>query len=294
MDRFKKGDWVEVLDTPNIRGWGRGKNAIGFKFQLDEKQASSANKGLFISPCNTYCINYTSKDVKIIKNMAKTKAKAAELPGLLNDRDYFSATYGRKKIRGIVENIGSSEYPEFLLHNSFVGKDNECTKKPDFPYAIELDGDEKGTIAELKAAGITNYIVLKDKRQKAIVEKDRMPTFDVPGDDWKVRVEGQNFVFGCGDVELTRKQIEGYLRWRKNVPENLKYLQDSRMYSLDIEEIETYLAYKKAQSATKGDVIFYNELISACDSHLDEEDINDIPKETIKELFKYMDWMNSK
>ena len=63
----KEGDVVRVLDTPNIRYWNKGQDAIGFEFILDEEVTKRYNKGNNItSPCNRYCINYRPKDLEFV------------------------------------------------------------------------------------------------------------------------------------------------------------------------------------------------------------------------------------
>jgi hypothetical protein len=226
--------------------------------------------------------------------MATKKKVIEESPIVVVDGDYFSATYGKKKIRGIVENYGSDDFPELRLLNSTTGDEVDCANDYDFSHYIELGRNEKGTIEDLGNAKVKNYVVLKDKRQRAIVDKDKLPTLETENGDWRVVVDGDRFIFGCGNVTLSRKQIEGYLRMRESVPANLENIRETEVEDCSIEELEAYIAYEKAKTGKKGDGALYEQVIRACEDELSENRINEIPEADIKALFKYMDWINGK
>lgn len=38
MAKFKEGDWVEVVETSQLRTWGNWRKAIGFQFQITKKE----------------------------------------------------------------------------------------------------------------------------------------------------------------------------------------------------------------------------------------------------------------
>lgn len=250
---------------------------------------------MYLDKNNKHQINYFYNDLKLIK-MATKKATIDETI-IVVEGDYFSATYNRKKIRGIVENLGDDDRPEFRLQNSQgAGEELDCPENAgeEFSHYIEVGYGILGTIDDLKEVGVTNYVVLKDKGQKAIIDKDKLPVLDTGNGDWAVKVSGQSLIFGCGRVELTRKQIEGYLRFRENIPENLEDLKQNALEDCYVAEIESYLAYLKKIEGVKGDGALYNQVISACSKEIEEDDINNIPEADIKALFKYMDWINSK
>ena len=228
--------------------------------------------------------------------MAKKKLDNEKI--IVKDGDYFSATYNRKKIRGIVKNHGSENYPALVLYNSTVGEDTDCNDDDElrFLFSIHLSLDEKGTEEELYNAGVTNYVVLRDKRQKAIVDKDKFPVLETNNGDWAVNVEGNKFIFGCGNVELTKNEIEGYLKYRKIVPDGLDYIRTIGMEDCSIEEIEKYLKYLMdgRKSTIQKHKTLYDYVIDAVSNHISEDDVNNIGEAEIKKLFAYMDWINKK
>jgi len=65
---YKVGDWVVVLDTPNIRKWDKGTRAIGYVFQIREDKdyykVFIKGEGSAIDPINKYGINYKLEDVR--------------------------------------------------------------------------------------------------------------------------------------------------------------------------------------------------------------------------------------
>lgn len=219
--------------------------------------------------------------------------KRDNIKPLLNEGDYFSATVGRKKIRGIV---GKSWDDRFFLANSKEGSDVTCEDEEDglgFSHAIYLAEDAEGTEQELYEEGVTNYTVLKDRRQKAIIERDKLPTLDMySGNEYKVAIKDGYFIFGCGAVELTRKQIEGYLRFRAARKKwGIEDIQGTEIQDLDVKDIEIYLEYKKSHDI--GDGKLYTQVVEAANGHHDEDDLNDIYDEDIKALLKYADHLAS-
>lgn len=216
---------------------------------------------------------------------------------IVKEGDYFFATYNRKKIRGIV---GWDEYDEhFFLANNKEGVDVKCEDELDnlgFSYAIcfnhrdEADGE--GTEKHLYDEGVTNYIVLKDKRQKAIIDKDKLPALEVGHDNYRVSVEDGVFVFGCGDVELTKEQIERYLRFRE-IKDELNDYEGNNIENMETKDIKAYL--KLRENIVEGDRECYDEVISAASNNYhDEDQVNNIDEADIRALFKYAEHVNSK
>lgn len=205
--------------------------------------------------------------------------------------DYFSCTYNRKKIRGIVEKNWTGT--TLFLYNNIAGEDTDCgdTEVP-WKYVIEID--PYGTETDLKDARVTNYTVLKDKRQQAVIDKDRLPVLETEAGNWKVDINKNTFIFGCGYVKLTKEEIEGYLRWRKKYDEEyVGNIGESQLEDLSNEEIKLWQKYQK-DLASSEDYMLYKNVIKACEGEIAEDEINDISEGDIKALFKYMDWKNKK
>lgn len=232
-----------------------------------------------------------------LKTMAKATVKTEKYSPkiIVVQGEYFSATYKNKKIRGIVVEDGHGDH--LILENAQAGDDRQADDDTsDFPFGVYLEEDALGTEEDLKNAGVSNYVVLKDKRQKAVVDMDKLPILDAGTNSWKVRVSGNKFIFGCGNVELTRAQIEGYLRWRKkyNVPE-MNDLGQSDLEDVSKADAMKYYAYKEEiGKRPTGDYKLYQDVVKACEGEIDEEEMrDDIYDETIESLFEYADHINS-
>lgn len=181
---------------------------------------------------------------------------------IVKEGDYFSAIYKRKKIRGIV---GFNEYDNFFfLASNQAGHDVKCEGEDEnlgFSHAIWLEEREEGegTEQHLYDEGVTNYTVLKDKRQKAIIDKDKLPNLEIGQDNYRVSINSGLFVFGCGNVELTKEQIEGYLRYRE-IREELAEYEGNYIEEMSIGEVRAYLELK--EDTEDGDADYYDEVIS--------------------------------
>ncbi len=66
MEELKEGDWVEVLDTLNVKSYDA--NAIGYKWQITENAIRDWKNGDVAIKCSTqkYGVNYRREDVKKI------------------------------------------------------------------------------------------------------------------------------------------------------------------------------------------------------------------------------------
>lgn len=78
---FKVGDYVTVLDTPNVRKYNNGK-AIGFTFQIededdDELESFLEGGSIALDPDNTHGTNYELGDIRLAtsEEIAKSKFK---------------------------------------------------------------------------------------------------------------------------------------------------------------------------------------------------------------------------
>jgi len=152
-----------------------------------------------------------TKDVAVVKDEDKP---------VLRDLQYFTATYNKRKIRGIAELVGSFDNL-YHLYNKTSGDVTEC---PDdnrgYAKFIEVYGD---TVADLKEAGVTNYVPCTDKRQIAIIDTDKNP--EILGHT--AQKDGNTFKFGCGAVELTRNEIKTFLKVRQTItPKELAVYHD--------------------------------------------------------------------
>lgn len=273
MAKLKVGDWVEVLDTPNIRTCGNWKKAIGYKFIISLKEIyGEGDHKIYLDKDNKYSINYLQSDLKLLKQkeMAAKKAitKKAPKKGIpaapimveleLTDGDYFTADYkkpgsraGEVKIMGQILDDGCGEY---TLCNSLSGYDDETDNleaSSGYGKYINLDLEAgKSVTKQLAAIGITNYRVCSDKRQQAVIEKTKAPEIN----GYKVRKVGNTYVFGCGSVELTGPQIKVFYKVKQLLTDTELELftetcndirDEMNPEDVDVEEIENLITKMK-------------------------------------------------
>jgi hypothetical protein len=217
----------------------------------------------------------------------------------LKDGMYFTATYKGKKIRGIIGNVYTGSYEkEVELDNKGYGEVSEDT---DFPNILTVTGSVDETWDELlKKAGITNFIECKDKRQKAIIDQDKLPEFG----RYNVKLEGAFLVFGCGAVELTPDQIKRYVKVRKIIGtsdltsiiydiSNVSYIDSfDELDKYNISAMEDVVkTYKSLQALTKLDRDAFYEVINqvkeARDNSINVSDLDDYSDEKILALIDY-------
>lgn len=148
--------------------------------------------------------------------MAKstTQLKGSELKKFftdLNDNEtyYFIATIDNKKVRGVLEKHGS--YVE-IENAENIG---DCQTDALWPYKLDVDIDyldeEDGPYTIYDNYGIADIKIVTDKRLKRLIDMETYPM--VAG--YTVQKDGNVFLFGCGDVSFTTKQITGFLEARK-------------------------------------------------------------------------------
>lgn len=126
---------------------------------------------------------------------------------LFHRGEYFTAMVkvkGKKeliKIRGIV----GTDYMGYTLNNEQgVGEEADCNE--DFSYSLHIDSNLQ---EDLDRAGVQEFRIVKDRRQMAVIDGDRLP--EVMGHQPKKMARG-TVAFGCGAVELSKKQITSYIR----------------------------------------------------------------------------------
>lgn len=228
--------------------------------------------------------SYNDKDLFISKNkksMAKSVVKLGE--GM-----YFTATYNRKKIRGMVYDSAGDLY--LCVRNGKEEADDDTFYG--FPSYIHI-GDKYDNHDELlKNAKINNFVECKDKRQKAIIDTDKSVKFN----DWVVTRKGNKVVFGCGMVKLTIAQIEGWLEYKKKIEDynihsllnniaSVEYIEDLCMVDVNkLRELVDYLKFAKTHPAAK----IYNKVrgIVINTHEMDYNDFEDIDIEDVEELLE--------
>lgn len=231
----------------------------------------------------------SSKNFSLYKTETMAAKKVNDKKIIVVEGDYFSATYEKKKIRGVVE----VNYKYFYLLNSTCGE--ELSDEHSFKYGIDLECECLGTEADLKKAGVTNYVVLKDKRQKALVARDERPELCVgqSGGCHRVSIKGNTFTFGCGAVQLTRAEIEGWMRWRNKYNETeMEDIGKEALENLSEAEVKRWFAWKK-ENGTSPDYKMYIKVMDKCRGQEDKDDILEIEDDDVKALFKYADHVNS-
>ena len=125
----------------------------------------------------------------------------------LVDGQYYTAVVNRKKIRGIVWWDGENQW--YLLNNQGVGDsyedfDDDCKFNHGLYMSEEDEDFEPISHSEmLKKHKVNQFQVVTDKRVKKVIDNDAVP--EILG--YRVRKKGDTYIFGCGAVRLTKKQI---------------------------------------------------------------------------------------
>lgn len=69
-----------VVETPRLKRWGFWREAVGYCFQLQNKQINSIKQNKeFLCPTNEFSINYTIEDIR--------HALSEEIPGYVKPED---------------------------------------------------------------------------------------------------------------------------------------------------------------------------------------------------------------
>lgn len=290
MTKFKVGDVVQISATSRYANKQNPKTSDNPMGVLGTINSISDGIYLPISVLWENKINnrYNKEDLIIIKNkIMATKKKAAEKKEFeLTQGMYFTATYKKKKIRGIVEYINSYVCG---LGNKTAGNDNGGD---DFNYIIEVDiFNCDNHMDALKDAGVTNFKECTDKRQKAIIDTDKLPKFD--GE--VVRNIDGVLEFGCGSIKLTKDEIRRWLRVRDKVG-IFDYDDDANVEltsfscyedvdSDDIKELEKFVNFhKNLKACTKADREAYLEVVAQVKEERDVETMRKWKTEDIEAL----------
>jgi hypothetical protein len=206
------------------------------------------------------------------KKVVKKKEKDIQL----YDGMYFSAKLGSGKsarsIRGVI--YEESSVCDTIVYRLCGANLEEHTSGVDdargFPSYIDVEIPEEldscsddysgPTVVEILKSycDITDFVELKDRRHKDIIDKDAMP--EILG--YHVRVKKHNkdsnkdvFTFGCGAVELTRAQITTFMNIRKTLEK----------FSLS-------------------DLELYEEILKEAEEQYDKDDLLNLPAKEIQKL----------
>jgi hypothetical protein len=209
MGKFKEGDKVMLSKGSSYyypRATKNSTNPINIPGIIIKSNNTINTLNIRVRWSNKQENVYKESDLIIIKsnNMTtkkQTKAKKLEL----EDGQYFTAIYQKKKVRGYVHEVSGFGSTGFYLCGkgfSNQGCDDDANGFPSYEEVV-LYSEETAEI-NLKAAGFTNFIICTDKRQIAIIEKDKMPLFQ----DWRVNDDGTYLTFGCGAVSIEKKNAK--------------------------------------------------------------------------------------
>lgn len=160
--------------------------------------------------------------------------------------DYFSATYNGKKIRGRVSDVsgdyGLSWEKTYFLGNKSEGEyidDHECYE---FSKAVrvEWDKDEANFEIGLKDAGVTNFKILTDRREKRVIDNDILP--EIAGYRISVNDDG-TFEFGCGAIKVNKDQIRSFLAIAELIDEDdwsefMSLVDEMKSEGVELEDVE--------------------------------------------------------
>lgn len=115
--KFNVGDWVVVLDTPYIRSWFAGKDAVGHIFQItsDKKyyEPFIIGEASAIDPSNKYKVNYRLDDVRLatpeeIESVTKSKEVFSE-----EQKEYINESI-REQILSLIDKCSTKLFVKQL------------------------------------------------------------------------------------------------------------------------------------------------------------------------------------
>lgn len=78
MNKFKKGDKVLILDTPNVRFWGKytkHKSGVGKRAVITGVSSDSA----YILDDNKYHTNYKEDDLQLVRKIIRSPVSKSSL-----------------------------------------------------------------------------------------------------------------------------------------------------------------------------------------------------------------------
>lgn len=125
---------------------------------------------------------------------------------------YFTALIGKKPVKGRVS-IENGNI--FLCQNVLNGA--ECKNKQGMSYSYYVGGDSSRNTIASGYGGITNFRIVTAAQYKAfkesVTKEKKLPVVKRLGRHFGFDVEKKNsvYVFGCGAVKLTGKQIKDFI-----------------------------------------------------------------------------------
>ena len=289
MAKFKKGDIVVLKKDSEYyipKAPKYSSNPIHTEGVITS--VSSGEFGIQVKWNNNTTNGYSFKDLELFNQKTEKMAtrKTTTKQFQLEAGQYFTATYDKKKVRGVVANA-PDDYDNFVLY----GKDfDDDAEDDDAEFSTQLYIDMYGREDQshtdvLKDYGITNFVLLTDKRQKAIVDGDKCLT--VAGH--KVHIKGNFVNFGCGAVSTTKKEIKDFYAVYKDVDVN-----EHMRYKELIDEIgetafeEAVAFYNQFKMYTTAQQKAFNNLVREMDN-ADNVFLEDLNRKEVDELMKKLD-----
>lgn len=179
------GDLVEILDTPHVRSWWKGDEAIGKRFIID-LPVKRFNQDLTsaLNLANTYGINFKKGDLKLIKRQ-ETKIEEKEMKNLFSKEFIVLNCTGAQRavIKEYCDKKGIKYY----------SKSFESTFDPFYPN-IKFDGYElTGTRADLSGIEISFADLIKGLEEYKPQPKFKVGDFVTVLRAWGSQREGDVF-----------------------------------------------------------------------------------------------------
>lgn len=206
---------------------------------------------------------------------------------------YFTATRDRKKIRGVISYIMSSDWTHYT-RVTLAGKDFDNTDdEAEFPTYEDFNYDNtKFTFEEAlkKELGITNFVVCTDKRQKAVIDGDKCPFFG----DWRVNLEGEDLVFGCGEVQVSVKNAKTFVEMfcdygePDTIGEYAQVVFEEKLGDdVDSNHLESYYQVRKylEENYTTAQIDVFNDVLDQI-LKSGEQEVEELECSSMRELLK--------
>lgn len=293
MAKFKKGERVKIATTSYYydpkapKGSNNPINTEGTIIKIYRIDAL----GISVNWDNGTNNSYSESDLEIAKTKQTMATKTATKKTALQLKagQYFTVNYGKKKLRGYISDIDESwgEDTATFCGRGFPNYDDSAYD--DYPSGDTVsrnngdDGDETQTWEEaLKENGYTNFVILTDRRQQAVIERDRMP--EILGH--RVSQEGNELSFGCGAVECTVAEAKTFGKMFPSFdPDNLKMFWEAEEEGVvNTCDIEDYLDTRNTLNLfTKKEQEIFLDLVKQIDK---EEGIENLDADEVKALIE--------